>query len=166
MRTLMGVFEGVAKEALFRFIERHPRIGGGVFLAFGLLLGFLDASIETERARFWDGEQVTGTVLEFPAKLRNPHSHEIIVKWLDSSGNSHRKAFDLYRYEFERLQVGGTVELVLAAQDQSKAAMVAHVAPLGVPPQHTVAGISFSSKIWFPLLCIVMGISFIVYFRE
>ena len=162
----MGFYEGVAKGSLMGFIERYPHIGGAFFVVFGLLFGYLDGSIETERAHFWDGAQVTGTVLELPGKETKPDSYQMTARWLDSSGNSHSKTFDLERDELERLQVGGTVKLVLARADHSQAAVVDHVQPLGVPPPHTIAGVSFSDQIWFPLVCIGTGIALILYSRE
>ena len=102
-------------------LDDHPALAVIVFAVVGLLMMFGSIRAGTERAPFIGGPQVVGVVVELERAGVMPRRHHAVVRWDYPAGVTHSTTVQLYKREFERLQKGGTIELVLAPHDSGQA---------------------------------------------
>lgn len=149
----------ILRELVRAFIERYPRtsgvIAGLILMAIGI--GFVHYGVTEARsyAPFWEGDRVTGTVVE-------KGDFEILAKWYDLDGNRYDGAIDVTSDERGDLKAGAPVALTLGVDDPSIAISTDRISD---NPPTSIFGFASFPQTFVGFAIILFGIGMIVYHR-
>lgn len=142
---------------LLTLAKAHPLIAAVIFFAVGALMTRECIQDGTRYARFLDGQKVVGTVVELRGKKSIPAKHDMTASWQDEHGNTYSGDVDLFKHEYESLEEGSEIDLLLASDDHAQAIVADHLkdnSPI------TIAGVKATPLVFFGLAIAILGICF------
>ena len=113
---------------LVQLAKDHPVIAGILFAVIGAFMANSSISKGTEYAQFIDGTSVSGTVVELRGDYSIPAKFEMDAKWRDDKGKSYSGTIRIYKTEFEELEKGSKIHLLLSKSDPWNAMVAASFA--------------------------------------